>query len=230
MPIGERVKERREALGMSQPQLAKAVKDRGGSISQAQISGLEGGTVTRPRALPELALALRTTVNYLLTGQEAAAAGPELRNEDVISTALEVTPIGVSPEPLIIWRSVPSSGRSGEMLIYKEKSGLATRPVEMADSKDAFATRVVDDEAEPRYERRATLLVDPSTIPAEGDDCLFVRNTSDNPVTSMAPRRLVKITPEHWIVRKFQPGSREHKLDRNEWPGAWVIFGSYNRR
>lgn len=214
---------------MTQPQLAKAIKDRGGSLSQAQISGLEAGTVARPRSLHELASALRTSVDYLLTGQDSTPPQPNSGHKSDISTATSLTPIVTASDPLVIWRSVPSSGRIGEMLIYKDQAGVATRPVELAYSKDAFATRVVDDEAEPRYERRATLLVDPSAPPAEGDDCLFVRNASDNPMTS-ATRRLIRITPEHWVVRKFQPGAREQKLDRSEWTTAWVIFGSYNRR
>lgn len=115
------------------------------------------------------------------------------------------------------------------MLIYKDQAGVATRPVELAFSNDAFAVKVVDDDAYPRYERRSTLLVDPSNTPAEGDDCLFVRNASDNPMTTLT-RRLVRITAEHWVVRRFETGSREQKLDRTEWPSAWHIFGSYNRR
>ncbi len=115
------------------------------------------------------------------------------------------------------------------MLIYKDQAGVVTRPVELAFSKDAFSVKVVDDDSNPRYERRSTLLVDPSSAPADGDDCLFVRDASDNPMTTLT-RKLVKITAEHWVVRRFEKGSREQKLPRSDWGSAWPIFGSYNRR
>lgn len=214
---------------MNQQELAQAVKARGGSLSQGQISSLEAGTVTRPRALPELAAALRTTVEWLVAGENAAPEAQQFKSEHAILHNPQGAPIVTSSEPLIVWRSVPNPSRAGETLIYKEQAGVATRPVELAYSKDAFAVAVVDDDSEPRYERRATLLVNPSSTPAAGDDCLFVRNASDNPMTTLT-RRLLRITPEHWVVRRFETGSREQKLDRSEWRWAWHIFGSYNRR
>lgn len=229
MGIGDRVKERREALGLTQPQLAKAIKDRGASLSQGQISSLEAGSVERPRALPELASALRTSVDWLLTGQEPARPlQTPPHNPDIIPNP-SVSRIVTASEPLIVWRSAPNQGRSGEMLIYKEQAGVATRPVELADSKEAFAVKVVDRDAAPRYEPRATLLIDPWAPPAEGDDCLFVQNADDNPMTAAA-RRLVRVTAEHWVVRRFHHGAKEQKLDRAQWQSAWYIFGSYNRR
>jgi len=229
MSIGDRVRERREALGMNQAELARAVKARGGSLSQVQISSLEAGAVNRPRSLPELALALRTTVQWLLDSENSAHPMQEERNDAVIIPMSKTAHIATAAEPLIVWRSVPSTGRSGETLIYKDQTGQTSRPIELAYSREAFAVLVVDDESFPRYERRDTLLVDPSTTPAEGDDCLFVRNPSDNPVAGIA-RRLIKITPENWIVRRFARDARDQKLDRSEWRAAWHIFGSYNRR
>jgi phage repressor protein C with HTH and peptisase S24 domain len=214
---------------MNQVELAKAVKNRGGSLSQGQISSLEAGTVGRPRSLPELAAALRTTVEWLLSDDDSAAPPQQDRHNNATVHSQNGRSIITAAEPLIVWRSVPSTGRAGETLIYKEKAGVATRPVEMEFSKDAFAIKVVDDEAHPRYERRDTLLLDPGTTPAEGDDCFFVRNRTETPMSGMA-RRLVRITPEHWVVRRFEPGSRDQKLDRSEWQSAFHIFGSYNRR
>ncbi|MCC2649917.1 MAG: hypothetical protein K0R61_29 [Microvirga sp.] len=214
---------------MNQVELAKAVKNRGGSLSQGQISSLEAGTVGRPRSLPELAAALRTTVEWLLN-EDNSASPPEKENGNNATVHnTNGRAIVTSSEPLIVWRTVPSTGRAGETLIYKEQAGIATRPVELAFSKQAFAIKVVDDEAHPRYERRDTLLLDPGTTPAEGDDCFFVRDQTASPMAGMA-RRLVRITPEHWIVRRFVTDAREQKLDRTEWRSAFHIFGSYNRR
>lgn len=59
--LGKRVKERREALGLSQPALAKRV-----GMTQQGINSIEQGDSLRPRKLKELALALKTTQEYLL--------------------------------------------------------------------------------------------------------------------------------------------------------------------
>lgn len=230
MPIGDRVRERREALGMNQVELAQAVKNRGGSLSQGQISSLEAGAVSRPRSLPELAAALRTTVEWLLSEEDPAPPTLKDRDNNAAVHSTNGRAIVTSAQPLGIWRSAPSTERTGETLIYKDKAGLATRPVELEFSKEAFAIKVVDDEAHPRYERRDTLLIDPGTTPAEGDDCFFARERTVEPPMSGIARRLVRITPEHWIVRRYQKDAREQKLDRLEWQSALHIFGRYNRR
>ena len=66
--FGRRVQQRREALEMSQPDLAKAV-----GMRQQGINNIEHGVVARPRLLRELARALSTTEQWLLWRE-----GPEI--------------------------------------------------------------------------------------------------------------------------------------------------------
>ena len=62
--MGQRVLERRKLLGMSQEQLADFCK-----VSQQAIDQLEGNLVRRPRYIDDLAVALKTTKEWLKTGE-----------------------------------------------------------------------------------------------------------------------------------------------------------------
>jgi len=63
MGIGERVKSKREALNLTQVELAAKI-----GTSQQSIEQLEGGKTKRPRYLPELSVALDVTVDWLVHG------------------------------------------------------------------------------------------------------------------------------------------------------------------
>lgn len=65
MSIATRVKSKREALGLTQTELALMAK-----TSQQAIEQLENGKTKRPRYLPELADALRVPIDWLLNGGE----------------------------------------------------------------------------------------------------------------------------------------------------------------
>jgi len=63
MNIGDRVKSKREALNLTQVELAARI-----GTSQQSIEQLEGGKTKRPRYLPELSVALDVTVDWLVLG------------------------------------------------------------------------------------------------------------------------------------------------------------------
>jgi len=63
MNIGDRVKSKREALNLTQVELAARI-----GTSQQSIEQLEGGKTKRPRYLPELSVALDVTVDWLVHG------------------------------------------------------------------------------------------------------------------------------------------------------------------
>lgn len=65
MSIATRVKSKREALGLTQTDLALMAK-----TSQQAIEQLENGKTKRPRYLPELADALKVPIDWLLNGGE----------------------------------------------------------------------------------------------------------------------------------------------------------------
>lgn len=62
--LGARVRQLREERGWSQNDLAAQLP----GVKQQSVDQLENGKVGRPRFLPELATVLRTSVQWLLTG------------------------------------------------------------------------------------------------------------------------------------------------------------------
>lgn len=78
MTLGERIKIRREALGMTLLQLAQKT-----GVSEATVQRYESGEIKTPRhmRLISMAEALGVDVNYLLTGNEESVAEIAKLNE-----------------------------------------------------------------------------------------------------------------------------------------------------
>lgn len=77
-PIGPRIAARRAEIGVSQDQLAIAI-----GMKQQGIASIEAGEVERPRKLKEIAAALRTTQDYLLTGKGKKEAEDDFEERDI---------------------------------------------------------------------------------------------------------------------------------------------------
>lgn len=96
MNAGNRVELVRLELGLSQDQLAAAVRKLGGDISQTGIDKIEKRDAKRPRCLPELADALGVSEHWLMTGKGQRAREmsidkqlrqlPEKDSERIIAT------------------------------------------------------------------------------------------------------------------------------------------------
>lgn len=74
MNIGDRVKIKRDSLGLTQTQLAEKV-----GTSQQAIEQLEGGKTKRPRYLPELSSVLGVSTKWLLEGGEEEIKGDNFK-------------------------------------------------------------------------------------------------------------------------------------------------------
>lgn len=75
--FGPRVKAAREAIGMTQPELADLVRQRGISVAEGEISRIERGAVKNPalQKVVAIAIALGTTTDELLA--PVGERGPE---------------------------------------------------------------------------------------------------------------------------------------------------------
>ena len=81
--IGKRIRKRRQALGLSQPKLAKALH-----CPQQTVDGWEQGKAKRPRLLLELSKALCTTQEWLLREEGPEEVVPTF-SKAALSTAVE---------------------------------------------------------------------------------------------------------------------------------------------
>lgn len=67
--LGDRIRERREELQLTQQDLIERMKKAGSQISQQALSQAETGETKRTKYLAEIAVGLRTTDRWLLTGK-----------------------------------------------------------------------------------------------------------------------------------------------------------------
>ncbi|MGL4197608.1 MAG: helix-turn-helix domain-containing protein, partial [Allorhizobium sp.] len=66
MTLGERIRERRQALGISRPKLAERT-----GIPYSTLAGIENGDQQGSTELHRIARVLQCTVDYLVSGREA---------------------------------------------------------------------------------------------------------------------------------------------------------------
>lgn len=225
MSIADRVRERREALGMNQKELSTAVKARGGSISQAQISGIESGTVRRPRSLPELAAALQTSVDWLLdTGEKHLAKDPP----PIKPQAIVTVPLQRGLNNLPVYGCTEGSG--GVWMIDPTPVQMVERPEFLRYSAAAFGIYCNGSQQAPVFEPRDMVIVDPNKPTAIGDDVVLVKHFSIGEAVPFQGilRRLIGQTETHWHVRQFNP-PRDYKVTKEEWPRALFVAGKYSR-
>lgn len=222
--IAERVKQRREALGMNQKQLSAAVKAKGGSISQAQISAMETGIVNRPRSLPELAAALQVSIDWLvdddLPPDRATSASPMPRK-------IVTVPVQQGAIDLPVFGCIESLGG---LMLDPTPIQMIERPPGLRYSPSAFGIYCPNAQQAPAFEPKDTVLIDPSRPAMIGDDALLVRNFDGS---TAAPfdgvlRRLIGQTDTHWRVRQFNP-AKDYNLSKAEWPRALFVAGKYSR-
>lgn len=76
--VGNRIRKRRKALGVSQPKLAKIL-----GCPQQTIDGWEHGKAKRPRLLLELAIALCTTQEWLLRAEGPEEVAPAVSKQQI---------------------------------------------------------------------------------------------------------------------------------------------------
>lgn len=221
MGLWDRIWARANEIGIkTQEDLSRAVKGAGGSFSQPQISALKNGTLKRPRSLPEIALALQTTSEWLLDDDSQGASQTQPISNIPLGQIVTAAP------PLIEWRSADDPGRAGALLIHKVKAGTQARPLALVDVPEAFAVKMRFDDMSPAFEIGWTLLINPVEPIAPGKNYLFVRGSAKSPYTGL-PRRLVRWTDDHWIARSYAPEVKDIKLAKAEWT-PWHIFGSYS--
>lgn len=85
--FGTRVKAAREALGITQPELADAIRAQGISVAEGEISRIERGAVKNP-SLPKvvaIAVALGVTTDELLAPDGRLPAGTPAEADDEVT-------------------------------------------------------------------------------------------------------------------------------------------------
>jgi len=183
--IGDRVKERRTALGLSQPQLAKRV----GGISYQAIQQLERGGTSRH--LVSIARALGVTAEWLQDGHGPAPA-------KIVSNR------AAAPERLKVL-GMAQCGPDGWSLWNGDVIDMIERPSSLNGVPNAYAVYVVGASMEPRYHPGEVVHIHPGRPVDVGAYVLVQRRGKAGEAPLAVIKRLVKRTGAKITLEQFNP-------------------------
>lgn len=195
MKIGERVRDRRQQLKMSQAQLGDAV-----GVSQQAIMALETGAVERPRYLPELAQVLGVDISDLLRTDNAPTAP---RPKEPEAPRLASMPRDVP----VLGQAVGGLGDdSADFEFNGQTIDYLRRPPGIAMAREVFGLYVAGTSMWPKYEDGEPIYVSAARAPAIGDYVvveLYPTREGENGAGYV--KRLKKRTPTRIVVEQFNP-------------------------
>lgn len=172
MPIiASRLKEAREAAGLSQAELAERV-----GMKQTGIGSIESGESARPRKLLEIARAVNRTAQWLL-GEDGDEIQPSAFPKADVSHPVEV--------PSWPTRKIPVYGQAaggldedGRFILNGNKVADVLVLPGLEDVRDAYAVYVYGTSMVPAFRPGATVYVDPSR-PIVSEDNVVVQLKAD---------------------------------------------------
>ena len=185
--VGDRVRERRLALKLSQPQLAK----KAGGITYQAIQQLEAGGGTKH--LVAIARALGVSAEWLQDGSGPAPSGKLLPSRAQLSEKLKV--LGMA-----------ECGADGWSLWNGDVIDMVDRPASLAGVAQAYGVYVVGASMEPRYFPGELVLIHPGKPVSLGAFVLVQkkpRHEDDPPLAVI--KRLIKRTASKITLEQFNP-------------------------
>jgi len=183
--VGDRVRERRRALGLSQPQLAKKV----GGITYQAIQQLEGGGGSRH--LVGIARALGVTAEWLQDG-----VGP---------SPAKVAAVRPGAADKLKVLGMAECGADGWSLWNGDVIDLIERPAGLIGVPNAYAVYVVGASMEPRYHPGEVVHIHPGRPVDVGAYVLVQRRGKQGEAPLAVIKRLAKRTGAKITLEQFNP-------------------------
>lgn len=206
--IGDLIRERREARGWSQDELAK----RSGT-SQQNIGRIESGKVQHSRYIEPILKVLGSDINRAV--QQTAEAG------DIIPQGLLVGDKGM---PLY----AQAEGGDGAIIINFDPVDYLKWPAPLINIREGFGVLVTEESMFPAFEPGDIALVNPRLPPRRGKNCVLL-----GPETSTKVRALIKRYQSQadgaWRVSQWNP-QEDFTLSMVDWPRCYSVVGKYDAR
>jgi phage repressor protein C with HTH and peptisase S24 domain len=205
--IGDRVRDRRIALKLSQPQLAKKV----GGITYQAIQQLEAGGGTKH--LVPIARALDVTAEWL---QDGTGAPPPTRRTAATTTSSERLKV----------LGMAECGPDGWSLWNGDVIDMIPRPANLAGVPGAYAVYVVGASMEPRYHPGELVHIHPGKPLTVGAYVLVQRrpkNDGDPPLAVI--KRLARRTGSKIVLEQFNP-PRTYEIKSDDVVSIHRVVGS----
>jgi phage repressor protein C with HTH and peptisase S24 domain len=201
--LAERIRQCREALGISQGELAKRV-----GIKQQSIGDLESGKTRGTKHLLGIAKALGQTPEWLETGvgeQLRPAADPDMApnvGERFPAPPISGMPLDVPEMGTAVGGANGDFSLNGQIIDYKR------RPPGIANNRSVLCLRVRGDSMAPKYEEGDLVYVSPNRPTKAGDDVLVeMKPKIPGEPGNAYIKRLVSKTPTKLVLRQFNPAN-----------------------
>lgn len=207
---GRQIRERREALKISQAELARRV-----GIKQPSLHNIEIGKTKRSRYLPDIAQVL---------GLDSKSLKPSGLIDLMDSQGTDANARGHRDFPVFFMKPAPTGGVGFELSM--ERVEYAERPTLLATVKDSYAVCIYGDDMSPAYNTGDTVFVHPHRPPVVDADFVFRQSNIDDTVIIIG--RLEAETETEWQVLQHKR-SQTIKLKKAEWGLAHRIIAKHNR-
>jgi phage repressor protein C with HTH and peptisase S24 domain len=202
--IGDRVRARREELGLSQAELAARC-----GVSQQAVEQLENGKTQRPRYILELSTALDVSPQWLLEGKGVRLAMPDqLAPQRAVAHTFEPPAFATLPRDVPVY-GVAVGGDDASFLLNGTAVDQARRPPSLAGNPRVFAFYVVGTSMNPRFRLGELAYVNPARPPGIGDDVLIemLPDHEGEPGAAYI-KTLVSVTATSYVCEQYNPPGR----------------------
>lgn len=166
--IGDRCRQRRKEIELSQQALAKLA-----GVSQATISGIETGRAIETRKLMRVAKALKVDPDWFETGLGEKTIAPAKALYTINQEAKVY--LAKNKIPMINWMDASEVKDATDLMEHQVNKWIYS-PIDIQEG--SYALRVDGISMQPEFKRGAIIFVDPN-IPPENEKFLVVKRPVD---------------------------------------------------
>ncbi len=230
MSLGSTIAKRRKELGLSQTEVAEAIR-----VSQSTIDRIEKDDFKRtPSALPALAQFL---------GLDIATLDPKLAtlpSPMPVSTPAREKTRGFRPEivpghELVGNKDFPiyaaAAGGEGHLIVNFDPIEWVKRPAILEGVPHAYGLLVYGDSMSPAYRHGDMALIHPGLGPAADEDVVLYYHAMDGEhgEAEAIIKHLTSWNETEWRLEQYNP-ARNWTEFRADWPKCHRVVGKYGRR
>lgn len=208
--IGAIIRAAREAKGLSQAQLARAI-----GIKQQSLDSVENGKTARSKFMPEI-------VAELGLAPEDVGLPKETAEQGFIPASQILQPGRDFP----IYSAV--EGGPGEIIRSTDPVDWYPRPSPVAHVKEAYGLFVIGESMVPEFDPGDIALINPILPPLPGKPCIFYTELHGEARATI--KRFQRASAAVWHVYQHNPphgGTKEFTLSRKEWGICHRVLGKY---
>lgn len=221
----QKIRERREELGLSQAELAKEI-----DISQAAINKIENGGVSRSRFLPRIAKRLGIPLGDL--DPDYKIVHSQKTKSEIFETQVRLFDGSLLRDqsgdtPLVLCSSV----RDDEMWLENEAFQLIQRPSFLKDNEHVMAVLVTSSVMYPEISDGDIVFCTSKWGAMEGSTCIFVSKEYKSPKARLCKIGIITAeTDNAWHIKVWNAKKRDENteiLQINEWYNPNRIVAKY---